>query len=40
MKRAVENSELLQVFPNNGWPVEIRQVNRSGCTTEIADDIG
>jgi hypothetical protein len=39
MRRSVENSELLQIFPNNGWPVEIRQVNGSGCATEVADDI-
>jgi 4-amino-4-deoxy-L-arabinose transferase-like glycosyltransferase len=35
MRRAYENSELLMSYPNNGWPVEIRQVNKLGCTTEL-----
>ena len=35
MRRAFESSELLVVYPNNGWPIEIRQVSKRGCTDEV-----
>ncbi|PJF41561.1 MAG: phospholipid carrier-dependent glycosyltransferase [Chloroflexi bacterium] len=31
MRRTFEDSELLLTFPNNGWPVEIRQINHTNC---------
>jgi 4-amino-4-deoxy-L-arabinose transferase-like glycosyltransferase len=38
MRRAYENSELLVRYPNNGWPVEIRQVSKLDCAAEVASD--
>ncbi len=35
MRRAYNSSELLMSYPNNGWPVEIRQINKLGCSTEL-----
>jgi hypothetical protein len=31
MKPVVDNSEVLITYPNNGWPVEIRQVKQLNC---------
>lgn len=31
MLRTFNNSELLITYPNNGWPVEVRQVNKQFC---------
>lgn len=35
MKRLIENSRPIITFPNNGWPVEIRQVNKVNCVTPL-----
>jgi hypothetical protein len=37
MRRAFDNSELLMTFPNNGWPVEVRQVRKENCIPELAE---
>ena len=31
MRRTIESSEVLMTYPNDGWPVEIRQVKKSYC---------
>lgn len=31
MRRTIDTSEAIMRFPNNGWPVEIRQVNKRDC---------
>lgn len=31
LRRTLENSEAIMRFPNNGWPVEIRQVSKRDC---------
>jgi 4-amino-4-deoxy-L-arabinose transferase-like glycosyltransferase len=36
MLRALRNSEVIRTYPNNGWPIEIRQVRKVDCTSEIA----
>lgn len=33
VRRAIENSEPILEFENNGWPVEIRQVSKLNCDT-------
>ncbi len=38
MKRTVESSEVLITYKNNGWPVEIRQVDKTHCAPELASD--
>ncbi|MFO7321993.1 MAG: glycosyltransferase family 39 protein, partial [Chloroflexota bacterium] len=37
MRRAIEQSELLITYPNNGWPVEIRRTNKANCLASIVD---
>lgn len=34
MERAYRQSQVLQSFPNNGWPVEVRQVNKVNCAPQ------
>lgn len=31
VRRAIQNSEVLLTYENNGWPVEIRQVQKDDC---------
>jgi hypothetical protein len=31
MRRTIQNSEVLMTYPNDGWPVEIRQVKKTYC---------
>lgn len=38
MRRAFENSELLITYPNNGWPIEVRQVRKANCTSQVGED--
>jgi 4-amino-4-deoxy-L-arabinose transferase-like glycosyltransferase len=40
LREAFNNSELLMAYPNDGWPVEVRQVRKLYCTTEneVASD--
>ncbi|NDJ78259.1 MAG: phospholipid carrier-dependent glycosyltransferase [Chloroflexi bacterium] len=35
-RRAIEGSALLATYENNGWPIEIRQVNKSDCLPQLA----
>lgn len=35
MRRAIEQSELLISYENNGWPIEIRQVRKKDCLSRI-----
>lgn len=37
VRRAIDNSELLFQYENNGWPVQLRQVNKANCT--VADEV-
>lgn len=37
VRRALENSEVLFTYENNGWPVEIRQVQKDDCP--IVDEL-
>ncbi|MBN8635078.1 MAG: glycosyltransferase family 39 protein [Anaerolineae bacterium] len=34
MQRTYDNSEVLITYTNNGWPIEIRQVQKTNCTPE------
>ncbi len=36
MRRTIEQSEVLMTYPNNGWPVEIRQVRKADCIPATA----
>jgi 4-amino-4-deoxy-L-arabinose transferase-like glycosyltransferase len=36
MRRTIEQSEILFTYDNGGWPVEIRQVRKTNCTTAVA----
>ena len=36
MRRTIEQSEVLMTYPNNGWPVEIRQVRKADCVPATA----
>ncbi|MCC7447077.1 MAG: glycosyltransferase family 39 protein [Anaerolineae bacterium] len=38
MRRTMESSQVLVRYPNNGWPVEIRQVNKQNCAPKIASN--
>jgi len=40
MRRSIENSRILKTYDNNGWPVEIRQVDRTRCAPRLASDTG
>ncbi len=31
MRRTIENSRILMTYPNEGWPIEIRQVDKTNC---------
>jgi len=37
VRRAMENSEVLLTYENNGWPVELRQVQKDDCP--IVDEL-
>lgn len=32
MRRTIDQSEVLMTYENNGWPVEIRQIDKTDCT--------
>ncbi|MDX2162301.1 MAG: glycosyltransferase family 39 protein [bacterium] len=36
MQRTFNTSEILMTYPNNGWPIEVRQVRKADCAPEIA----
>lgn len=36
MRKTIDNSVVLMTYPNNGWPVEIRQVKKTECAPQIA----
>jgi len=36
MSSALENSNLLRTYENNGWPVEIRRVSKQYCDVELS----
>lgn len=40
MRRAMETSEVLMSYPNNGWPVEIRQTSKRDCSATLSNTVG
>jgi 4-amino-4-deoxy-L-arabinose transferase-like glycosyltransferase len=37
MRRVLDNSEVLMTYSNDGWPVEIRQVRKTNCMTQVSE---
>lgn len=42
MRRTLDDSDLIRSYENNGWPIEIYQVNQTDCDTliELTSDTG
>jgi hypothetical protein len=38
LQRTLSNSAILFAYPNNGWPLELRQVHKLGCKSPTTSD--